>query len=73
MVVSVAAMERTMWTDERLDDLAQRLDTGFERVDEDIRELRADIGSLRLAILQVGGGLGIGLIGVIASILISGG
>jgi iron uptake system EfeUOB component EfeO/EfeM len=64
-------MERTMWTDERLDDLAQRVDSGFERVDKDIRELRADIGSLRLAILQVGGGLGIGLIGVIASILIS--
>jgi hypothetical protein len=66
-------MERTMWSDERLDDLAQRVDTGFERVDKDIRELRADIGSLRLAILQVGGGLGIGLIGVIASILISSG
>jgi hypothetical protein len=62
-----------MWTDERLDDLAQRVDTGFERLDKDVRELRADIGSLRLAILQVGGGLGIGLIGVIASILISGG
>jgi hypothetical protein len=61
-----------MWTDERLDDLSHRVDAGFERVDKDIRELRADIGSLRLVILQVGGGLGIGLIGVIASILISG-
>jgi hypothetical protein len=66
-------MYRAMWTDERLDDLSHRVDAGFERVDNDIRELRADIGSLRLAILQVGGGLGIGLIGVIASILISGG
>jgi hypothetical protein len=61
-----------MWTDERLDDLSHRVDAGFECVDRDIRELRADIGSLRLVILQVGGGLGIGLIGVIASILISG-
>ena len=72
-----------MWSDERLDDLAartdkrfdaleRRMDAGFTRVDSDIRELRADIGSLRLAIFQVGGGLGIGLIGVIASILISG-
>jgi hypothetical protein len=66
-------MERTMWSEERLDDLSQRVDVGFERVDKDIRELRADIGSLRLAIFQVGGGLGIGLVGVIASILISGG
>jgi hypothetical protein len=66
-------MYRAMWTDERLDDLSHRVDAGFERVDRDIRELRADIGSLRLAILQVGGGLGIGLIGVIVSILINGG
>jgi hypothetical protein len=33
-------MERTMWSDKRLDDLAQKVDTGFERVDNDIRELR---------------------------------
>jgi hypothetical protein len=33
-------MERTMWTDERLDDLAQKVDAGFERVDRDISELR---------------------------------
>jgi hypothetical protein len=65
-------MERTMWTDERLDDLARRVDAGFERVDKDIRELRADISSLRLVILQVGGGLGIGLVGVIVSILVGG-
>jgi len=61
-----------MWTDERLDDLSHRVDAGFDRVDKDIRELRVDIGSLRLAILQVGGGLAIGLVGVIVSILING-
>jgi hypothetical protein len=33
-------MERTMWSDKRLDDLAQKVDAGFERVDADIRELR---------------------------------
>jgi hypothetical protein len=33
-------MERTMWTDERLDDLAHKVDVGFERVDRDIRDLR---------------------------------
>lgn len=60
-----------MWSDERLDDLSHRVDDGFDRVDKDIRELRSDIGSLRLAILQVGSGLMIGLAGVIASILLS--
>jgi hypothetical protein len=36
-------MERAMWTDERLDDLARRMDGGFERVDSDIRELRSEV------------------------------
>jgi hypothetical protein len=64
-------MERTMWTDERLDDLAHRVDAGFDRVDNDIRELRSDIGSLQSVIMQVGAGLMVGMVGVIASILIS--
>jgi hypothetical protein len=64
-------MERTMRTDERLDDLSNRVDAGFRRVDSDIRELRSDSGSLRSVIMQVGVGLMIGMAGVIASILIS--
>jgi hypothetical protein len=66
-----AAVERTAWTDERLDDLANRMDAGFARVDADIRELRAEIGGLRLTLLRVGGGIMIGLVGVIAAILVS--
>jgi hypothetical protein len=64
-------MERVAWTDQRLDDLANRMDAGFARVDADIRELRAEIGGLRLALLRVGCGIIIGLVGVIAAILIS--
>ena len=75
-------MERTAWTDGRLDDLASRMDAGFARVDADIRELRAElrmeigglrmeIGGLRLTLLRVGGGIMIGLVGVIAAILVS--
>jgi hypothetical protein len=64
-------MERVAWTDERLEDLANRMDAGFARVDADIRDLRAEIGGLRLAILRVGGGTMIGLVGVIAAILVS--
>lgn len=78
-------MERTAWTDERLDDLANRMDAGFARVDAEIRdlrkelrseigglgvELRAEIGALRLTILRVGGGIMIRLVGVIAAILL---
>lgn len=35
-----------MWSDKRLDDLAQKVDAGFERVDTDIRELRTLIFQL---------------------------
>lgn len=36
-------MDRTTWTDERLDDLASRMDAGFDRVDRDIRGLRTEM------------------------------
>lgn len=50
-------MQRSVWTDERLDDLARRMDAGFdridrrfeqvdqrfERVDRDIRDLRLEM------------------------------
>ena len=35
------------WTDERLDDLANRMDAGFARIGGEIRELRLEIGVLR--------------------------
>jgi hypothetical protein len=70
-----AAMERMAWTDERLDDLARGMDAGFARIDADIRELRAEFRSemsaLRLALLRIGGGIMIGLVGVIGAVLVS--
>jgi hypothetical protein len=73
-------VERTAWTDERLDDLARRMDAGFERVDGDIRELRAEvrgmrtelggqIDALRVTLIRVGGAMMAGMIGVIAAVL----
>jgi hypothetical protein len=48
-------MERTMWTDVRLDDLAGKVDAGFDRLDRDIRDLRVLMfqlwGSTMLGIL----------------------
>jgi hypothetical protein len=34
-------MERTRWTDERIDDAMNRIDGRFDRVETDIRELRS--------------------------------
>jgi hypothetical protein len=40
-------MERTAWTQERLDDLATTMNSRFDRVDGDIRELRGEVHALR--------------------------
>jgi hypothetical protein len=48
---------REKWTDERLDDMNQRMAEGFQRVDTDLRELRSDIKDMQRLIIQVGGGL----------------
>jgi phage tail tape-measure protein len=77
-------MERAARTDERLDDLSRRVDAGFARVDAELRELRGEIrglgselrgeiDSLRITLLRVGGGVIVGLVGVIAAVLASGG
>jgi hypothetical protein len=38
---SVPAMERTMWTDERLNERFDAIDKRLDRIDQDIRDLRA--------------------------------
>ena len=76
-------MERASWTDERLDDLAQRMDTGFAELRADLRTFRSEarsefadvrggIDALQQTILRVGGGMMVGLIGVIAAVLVRG-
>jgi hypothetical protein len=55
-------MERTVWTDERLDDLARKMDHGFDRLDRDIRDLRT-------LMLQLWGSTIIGSLGIMATLL----
>jgi archaellum component FlaC len=38
---------REKWTDERLDDMNDRMGEGFDRLDKDIREVRSEIAGLR--------------------------
>lgn len=38
-------MVREAWTDERLDDLTNRMDRGFDRVDKDFRDLRGEMNA----------------------------
>ena len=48
---------REKWTDERLDDMNERMAEGFRRVDADLRELRSDMKTTQRLIIQVGGGM----------------
>lgn len=71
-------MERTRatWTDDRLDDLSQRVDRGFDRIDADLRELRGDMAdrfdSLNRLIIQVGGGIFASVLVAVIGILAAG-
>lgn len=62
---------RQNWTDERLDQ-------GFERVDAELRAIRGEMASFRVetnarldqlqrTLLQIGGGMLVGLMGIIAT------
>ena len=48
-------MERTVWTDERLDDLALAMREGFARVDRDMAEMKTEIRDLRTLMFQLWG------------------
>jgi hypothetical protein len=55
---------REKWTDERLDDMNERMGEGFDRLDRDIREVRSELVGMNKRfeathrlIIQVSGGL----------------
>jgi hypothetical protein len=55
-------MERTMWTDERLDDRFDGLDRTLDRIDRDIRDLRT-------LMFQLWGATLVTQLGVIATVI----
>ena len=48
----MAVMVRETWTDERLDDLANRMDRGFDEVKGEIRDLRIEMKGQRSEVNQ---------------------
>jgi hypothetical protein len=70
---SVAEMERTMWTDERLSDRFDGLDQRLDRVDGDLRELRAEVRDIRQLMFILWGPTMLGIFGMIATVIITNG
>jgi hypothetical protein len=71
-------MERSAWTDERLDGLAGSMDRNFGLVRADIadvrteiRELRTDLSAWQRQIAQIGWGLVFALIGAIVALVVA--
>jgi len=63
-MASVATMERTMWTDERLDDRFDGLDRTLERIDRDLRDLRQ-------LMFQLWGTTMLGILATIATVIVT--
>ena len=70
-------MERSTWTDDRLDDRFDHVDRELSLVRSEMREgfsgVRGEINDLRLVIIRGNWTVMAGLIGVIAAILARGG
>jgi hypothetical protein len=60
---------RQSWTDERLDDLSQRMDQGFARVDAELRALNGRFDSLQRVLIQIGFVMSASLLGLIATMV----
>ncbi len=58
---------RESWTDARLDDFAAHTDKRFDAVDAELKALSARFDALNRTLLQVGGGVIVALIGLIAT------
>ena len=60
---------RSTWTDSRLDEFAKSVDRRFDKVDDELIEIRESIGALQRTIFQVGGGMLVAFVGLLAAML----
>lgn len=76
----MAVMARESWTDERLDDLTDRvgslesrMDDGFKDMREEFRAMRAETASNQRTLVQMAAGIWVtalvGFLGVIATVI----
>ncbi len=69
-------MERSTWTDARLDDRFDQIDRRFDRIESDIRDLRGEVragfADLHSLIVRSNVTLMAGMLGLIAAILVRG-
>jgi hypothetical protein len=64
-------MERTMWSDQRLDERFDGLDGRLDRLDSDVRELRTDMREMRTLMFQLWGSTIIAVLSTLATVLVT--
>jgi hypothetical protein len=69
-------VERSTWTDERINDFTQRVDADIREFRVEVRagfaEIRGELAALRLMVMRFGGGLLIAQFGMIAALIARG-
>lgn len=63
-------MQRTRWTDGRVDDLAANIDRRFDEVDGRFDRVEGDLRELRQLVCYLWGSMLIGFLVVIATVLL---
>jgi hypothetical protein len=58
---------RESWTDERLDDFRDEVNRRFDKVDSELGRVNDRLDGLHRAMFQIGGGIVVALIGLIAT------
>jgi hypothetical protein len=64
-------MERTVWTDERLDDLALAMREGFARVDRELADIKVEIRDLRTLMFQLWGSTMLSILVALVAIVVT--
>jgi hypothetical protein len=78
----MAVMAREMWTDQRLDDLNERvasldrrMEAGFAEMREEFRAVRSEMAAMNRTLIQtmVGGfvAMGVGFAGTVATVILT--
>jgi hypothetical protein len=62
-------MERTLWTDERIDDAMDRIEQRFDRLETRMDRLEAKMDAVRRDIFNVAVGFAVGQMGMIAALV----
>ena len=65
-------MQRSRWTDERLDDLVGTVDNRFDRIDREFDRVHQDLRGLRQWMIRLTIGMSLGFISVLATIIARG-